>query len=274
MRLALLLALSPSSRVCADTPPRSVAECLELPAGKGCTVANFSEPPPDVRFQGEGRHASMPGALMAICNSDTVSWHVRKRHSWEITEPEDMAALAHVRFATHFTNLKRRPTFLDIGMNIGWHSLLFAAHGYNVIAVEAFAPNRAQMDVTLCLNPHLASRITVVPVAIGAPLEGNTICTRKQATHGGLAGKSAGSPSFVCSNKSSTPSGKGKQPDDFAPPSTLDSVLAKVAPHHIDVVKVRRNSLKLTRALCATLPINHMPRRATTTTDIANCMAG
>ena len=62
--------------------------------------------------------------------------------------------------------LPRPSTFLDIGANLGYYTLLFAQYGHDVLAVEPMAYNRNALAASLCLNPTLASRITLVAAAL------------------------------------------------------------------------------------------------------------
>jgi len=55
---------------------------------------------------------------------------------------------------------------LDIGANVGWYTFMFAQNGYNVLAVEPMTANRALIKATMCQNPELASKITVVAAAL------------------------------------------------------------------------------------------------------------
>mmetsp|Transcript_32319 Transcript_32319/g.57195 ORF Transcript_32319/g.57195 Transcript_32319/m.57195 type:complete len:307 (-) Transcript_32319:78-998(-) len=57
-------------------------------------------------------------------------------------------------------------TFLDIGANIGWVSVVFADAGYKVLAVEPMLANRQVLQATLCQNPDLTPKIEIVPVAL------------------------------------------------------------------------------------------------------------
>jgi FkbM family methyltransferase len=58
---------------------------------------------------------------------------------------------------------------LDIGANLGFYSLLFAHHGYHVLAVEPMLLNRKAIEASLCANPRLAHRVQLLPLALGAP---------------------------------------------------------------------------------------------------------
>ena len=57
-------------------------------------------------------------------------------------------------------------SFVDIGANVGWYSFMYAQHGYEVLAVEPMTANRALINATMCKNPDVASRISVVAAAL------------------------------------------------------------------------------------------------------------
>ena len=62
-------------------------------------------------------------------------------------------------------------TFWDIGAHVGYHSLSFAALGGEGCRVLAFEPNpfnRERLARNLELNPELARRIEVLPIAVAA----------------------------------------------------------------------------------------------------------
>jgi FkbM family methyltransferase len=66
--------------------------------------------------------------------------------------------------------LPRPPaTFLDIGANQGFYTLLFAFYGYDVLAIEPMLLNRRSIKASLCANPQLRERVTLLPVALGTP---------------------------------------------------------------------------------------------------------
>lgn len=69
-----------------------------------------------------------------------------------------------------FKSLLRRvapATFLDVGANIGYYSLLAASQGIpKVISVEASPPIVQMLEASVAANPKLRERITVIPSAV------------------------------------------------------------------------------------------------------------
>ena len=62
-----------------------------------------------------------------------------------------------------FDMLQPGMTFIDIGANLGYYSLLFIASGYKVYAIEPFGANRRALQASLCLLEHAD--------ATGGPIE-------------------------------------------------------------------------------------------------------
>lgn len=74
-------------------------------------------------------------------------------------------------------------TFLDIGANIGWYSVLFADAGYKVLSVEPMTANRQMLQATLCANPDLSSKIQIIPLALARkPTHQGQLCDIYSAT--------------------------------------------------------------------------------------------
>lgn len=61
--------------------------------------------------------------------------------------------------------------FLDIGGNIGTFSLAAAAHGFSVITFEPMLSNRMAFQLSLCSNPGLEERVTLIG-KVGGVLQG------------------------------------------------------------------------------------------------------
>lgn len=104
----------------------------------------------------EGRWATVSSAMgplpIAIYRrNDIVSNNV---YNWEL----DVSRVL-------FSEAVKGSTFVDVGANIGVHTLRGAALGLKVIAVEAMPLNQRLLKSTICANPTL--NISVVPVAVG-----------------------------------------------------------------------------------------------------------
>jgi FkbM family methyltransferase len=120
---------------------------------------------------------------------------------------------------------------LDIGANMGFYSLLFAAAGYDVIALEPLAHNRRAIEATLCLNPALAPRIRLVPVALGMPRSESEVCVIESstATNRGNGVMRCGE-GLACTHS--------RKVCEQVRLRTLDAVLAELAPRSIEIVKM------------------------------------
>ena len=101
--------------------------------------------------------------------SDWVSKFIMSNGYWEIRDASEITqgSAAKLKEPPATYHKQRAPTFLDIGANIGYFSLLFADRGFNVIAVEPMSRNRLALEQTLCMNPDLKERITIVAAALG-----------------------------------------------------------------------------------------------------------
>ena len=100
---------------------------------------------------------------MAVrADSDLVSHELLTRGHWEIQQPATLLEQAGASGSA----LPTSGTFLDIGANLGFYTLLFAHYGYDVLAVEPMLLNRLAIETSLCLNPALARRVSLVPLAL------------------------------------------------------------------------------------------------------------
>jgi FkbM family methyltransferase len=124
---------------------------------------NHCIPPDSELLKTEVKDAS--GAVkfhMAVYKGDFISSEIIDKQYWEIREPQDLADLGDGK-------IPETGTFLDIGGNIGYYSLLFASRGYDVITVEPLPRNIAAINASRCLNPELSARMQLFPVALSNP---------------------------------------------------------------------------------------------------------
>ncbi|KAI7840994.1 hypothetical protein COHA_005223 [Chlorella ohadii] len=94
--------------------------------------------------------------------ADIVSGDVVHAGVWESAETSGILQLLQEWRQAH-SNDPIGPVLLDIGANLGWFSLQAAAAGFSVLAVEPMPHNQGAFRRTLCENPDLAARITLIP---------------------------------------------------------------------------------------------------------------
>ena len=184
------------------------------------------------------------GILMAVhagANPDIVSMSIRRSGRWE-----GVGARAEELTGSSLPPLTdgRRRGMLDVGANIGLYSLVFAHSGYDVLAVEPMALNRAALNTSLCLNPHLRERVRVAPYALVAPDELGVRC------HVRAREPDIGNGMMFCNglcggeNSEHSPEGEGMQKGNKRglcyniEMRLLDEVLRANEPMRIDVVKM------------------------------------
>jgi FkbM family methyltransferase len=164
---------------------------------------------------------------MAIRSGDWVSRSINARGRWEISDPREMAELYHrdLAWVLNISN-GRGLTFLDVGANIGYYTFLFAHHGYNVIAIEPMQMNLEAINTTLRMNPAFAQRVRVVPAAVG-DIDAKQ-CTVQSSKH-----HNSGNGKLACGRAC-------QEGNDCSHINlvTVDSLLARIAPVSVDVVKV------------------------------------
>lgn len=87
-------------------------------------------------------------------NEDIVSNSIRFRQRWESSETKKM-----IKALNYYSSLKNIPNnniyIIDIGGNVGWHTLFLAKDGYQVISFEASVLNNYILRKNFCLNPNL-----------------------------------------------------------------------------------------------------------------------
>jgi len=97
---------------------------------------------------------------------DIVSRGLELNKEWELGE-----ASAHVKYLERLAQELNVPRsdifFIDIGANLGAFTMSVATAGFSVIAIEAMKVNQHALKLTLCANPDVARRVTLLPVALG-----------------------------------------------------------------------------------------------------------
>lgn len=170
--------------------------------------------------------------MVVLGDNDIVSSSIFHKGYWEITNPEDMlppAMTGHVAFPPS-------GTFLDIGANLGYFSLLFASRGYNVIAVEPMTRNRQAIEASLCLNPAFKSRMQIVSAALVAPDEvAGKRCVIKSTNYH----MNIGNGFLTCGSTAEVaPCNAGDVNCEEVPVQTLSTTLSTLKPASVDVVKM------------------------------------
>lgn len=100
---------------------------------------------------------------LAVWNDgDFLTESILNNGFWEIL---DISGLAELGNGSEVLPTDSK-VFWDIGANIGYYSFLFAAAGYDVVAVEPELRNAELLKTSLCLNPELRQRIQLVQTAV------------------------------------------------------------------------------------------------------------
>lgn len=99
--------------------------------------------------------------FMMFCykEQDIVSTRIRKTGAWEAAS-SSMALGVMEKACKKLSIPKESAVFLDIGANIGWYSLLFAAAGHSVISFEPMQANKNLFRRSICSNPDFQQRMT------------------------------------------------------------------------------------------------------------------
>jgi len=114
-------------------------------------VLALPTPAPSCPLPDGGEYVKANGIDLAVYKKgDIVSDAIRKSGTWE-THPWK-ALKPYMSAGT---------IFVDIGANIGWYTLNLARH-HNVVAFEPFASNLALLNASLCANPLLKTRVSVM----------------------------------------------------------------------------------------------------------------
>jgi FkbM family methyltransferase len=104
------------------------------------------------------RVLSVPGdmrqdiVLEVYTENDIVSEYITKRNGWETQIVKEFVHI-FVKYAEEHNLSLSDLTFVDIGANVGWFTMIMAAAGVNVIAFEPMEQNLYLIRKTLC-NPE------------------------------------------------------------------------------------------------------------------------
>ena len=93
---------------------------------------------------------------------DVVSRRIRRDGAWDRNKTQEMIRLVQEYANKHQTPLSDL-TFVDIGGNVGWFTLVMASLGLNVITVEPMSFNLELLRRSLCLpeNKAMAERVVL-----------------------------------------------------------------------------------------------------------------
>lgn len=170
--------------------------------------------------------------MVVLGDDDIVSKQFATQGFWEIKRPEDMIPLE----MTGQVTLPKTGTMLDIGANIGDYTMIFAHRGYNVIAVEPMTRNRAALQGSLCLNPELKKRVTIVPAALVAPDE---VADKRCVIRSTNYNINIGNGFLSCGKEADIkPCDAADHNCENVPVKTLSTVLSEVNAKNVDVVKM------------------------------------
>mmetsp|Transcript_18233 Transcript_18233/g.43127 ORF Transcript_18233/g.43127 Transcript_18233/m.43127 type:complete len:204 (-) Transcript_18233:139-750(-) len=114
---------------------------------------------------------------------------------------------------------------------MGFYTMLFAHAGFSVIALEPLAHNRLAIEASLCLNPEVAARVRLVPVALGVPVADSACVVESSTVSNRGNGVMRCGPGMAC------PRTRRKVCESVRL-RRLDDVLSELAPRSINVVKI------------------------------------
>ncbi|GMH37959.1 hypothetical protein BSKO_05843 [Bryopsis sp. KO-2023] len=140
--------LTECKRILNGTEHAGMARYCECYSKEGKIDADFREVP--------ARVGAVDFSMHVYRRADIVSNEIAARKTWELpTSNMFLAAMENEYKALlekNSTAQKSDITFLDIGANIGWYSILMAAYGYRVIAIEPMTKNLHALRASMCVN--------------------------------------------------------------------------------------------------------------------------
>ncbi|KAI9360072.1 S-adenosyl-L-methionine-dependent methyltransferase [Zopfochytrium polystomum] len=140
-----------------------------LPPSPNATLAPLIvtgvHPTRDAQLSPAGLYVYSGGA------SDFVSGSVADSGMWELDVA--MSVVWALAEAEEAVGGAADPLFVDVGSNVGVHSVVVAANGYRVVAVDGLRANAHLFRSSLCRTPELMDRITFFNQGLGAK---STVC--------------------------------------------------------------------------------------------------
>ncbi|KAI9348945.1 S-adenosyl-L-methionine-dependent methyltransferase [Zopfochytrium polystomum] len=97
-------------------------------------------------------------------NTDNVSHNITESGSWE--SDFSKAFLAALDEADKIG--VQDPLFVDVGANLGMHSIAVLAYGYRVLSFDAMTTNGHHFRSTLCRHPQLMEKSTFILNGLGS----------------------------------------------------------------------------------------------------------
>lgn len=205
-----------------------------------------------------------PFQMAVLSASDSVSDTLAKFGNWEVAGFKMIAKRSGVQ-------LPASGTFLDMGANLGYYTLLFAKQGYRVLAVEPGTNNRRAINASLCMNPDIAGRVQVLPIALTDASEvGNTRCTLRSTN----TNINIGNMALKCGSVDTVKACKHQERGcEEVPVTTLDTLLRDMRPSSVDAAKmdVEGHECNILRG-GETLFSTYAPKMVQVETEFGNAM--
>jgi len=108
--------------------------------------------------------------FMIYKSADVISNAIQGGQSWELTLCNRLVRALELVAARRglSKNDRKQLTFLDIGGNMGIHTMYMQAAGFSVVAFEPFPPNEDIIRSNLCMNDAAQERVTLFTKGLGA----------------------------------------------------------------------------------------------------------
>jgi len=174
------------------------------------------------QVQASSSHTNFQMAVHRGPPEDVVSGQIKAHGAWE---PEMCGVLSVMFEEADKLGLpsKGTPVFLDVGANIGFHTLCVSSGNRHTISIEAAPVNYNALKTSIGLNPGWSSRMSVLEVGVSDGKSQEPLCFRNDPENYG--GNSAVDPSRHPQPGWLDPN---SHPCLYVPVSTVDAELKKV----------------------------------------------